>query len=329
MPANLTPDYLAAEARYKASKSVEEKLECLEEMLATVPKHKGTEKIQADIKGKIAKLRRAPRKKGASRRTDPAHVPREGPAQVVVLGAVNSGKSQLVATLTSADPKVAQYPFTTMAAQPAMMPYEDILLQLVDLPALGGESPVGWVSQTARYADAALVLMDLGAPDPTVQFRETVQALLERKVHLVSEKRQEDEGQQTGEIYLPTLLVATRMDGADAPGVLELVREEIQEPLEILAVSAITGEGLDELKTRIYELLQLVRVYSKERGKQPEKTPFVLRRGETVIDFAAQIHRDFVKNFKFAKVWGATAHDGQRVSRDYELQEGDIIEIHT
>ncbi len=328
MPANLTPDYLAAEARYKAAKTVEEKLAALEEMLATVPKHKGTEKIQADIKARLAKMRKAPRKKGAARHTDPSHVRKEGAAQVAILGVTNTGKSQLVASLTKAEPRVAEYPYTTLAPQPAMMPFEDILLQLVDLPALGEDSPVAWVPQVARYADAGLVLLDLSVTDPMMQFRQVESALESRKVQLVP--KQVPEPEEPGPVrLLPTLIVANRLDVPDGHDMLELLRQELPAGYEVLAVSALTGEGLAGIGPALYSLLELVRVYSKERGKKPETNPFVLHRGDTVISFAEKIHKDFVVNFQFAKVWGSGGFDGQRISRDYVVQEGDIIEIHT
>jgi len=326
MPANLTPEFKAAEERYKAAKDIQEKIECLEQMLATVPKHKGTEKIQADIKSKLSKLRRQPRKKSGGRRQDIAHVPREGAAQVVVLGAANTGKSSLVGRLTQAEPKVAEYPFTTLRPQPGMMRFEDILIQLVDLPALGEDSPAPWVPQVARYADAALVVVDLGAPDPAVQFDDVRRALEERKVILVP--RIEPGREDVPPIrHLPALLVANRLDGEDARDMLALVREEVGGQWTIDGVSAQTGEGLDAMGRALYDLLELVRVYSKLRGKKPEATPFVLRRGQTVTDFAGQIHKDVVKHFKFARVWGRSGFDGQRVARDYVLEEGDIIEI--
>lgn len=326
MPANLTPEFKAAEERYKAARSVEEKIECLEEMLATVPKHKGTEKIQADIKTKLAKMRRQPRRKAGGRRQDIAHVPREGAAQVVIIGAANAGKSQLVGRLTKAEPRVAEYPFTTLKPQPAMMPFEDILIQLVDLPAIGKDSPAPWVPQVVRYADAGLVLLDLGAPDPVIQFAEIREVLGERKVILVPRLDPAFEDAPPLK-HLPCLVVANRVDREDGRGLVELVREELDDGWELMAASARTGEGLDALRGAIYELLGLVRVYSKLRGRKPEKTPFVLRRGETVIDFAGQIHKDMVTHFKFARVWGRSCVDGQRVSRDYVLEEGDVVEI--
>ena len=326
MPANLTPEFKAAEERYKAAKDVDEKIECLELMLATVPKHKGTEKIQADIKSKLSKMRRQPKRKSGGRRQDIAHVPHEGAAQVVVLGAANVGKSSLVGRLTKADPKVAEYPFTTLRPQPGMMPYEDILIQLVDLPALGKESPAPWVPQVARYADAALVVIDLGAPDPAVQFGEVLRALEERKVILVPrlEPGHED---APPERHLPALVVANRLDGEDARDVLALVREEVGGAWTIDAVSVLTGEGFDGLGHALYGLLGLVRVYSKLRGKKPEATPFVLKKGQTVTDFAGQIHKDVVRHFKFARVGGKSGFEGQRVSRDHVLEEGDVIEV--
>jgi len=139
MPANLTPDYLAAERDYKQAATPAERIAALERMLATVPKHKGTEKIQADLKRRLSQARKESTKKGAAHSVPFYLVEKEGAGQVVLLGPPNAGKSQLVAALTHAHPEVADYPFTTRLPTPGMMSYQNVQIQLIDLPPLSEE----------------------------------------------------------------------------------------------------------------------------------------------------------------------------------------------
>ncbi len=149
MPANLTPQYKAAEVKFKAARSVEDKKTALEEMLATIPKHKGTEKMQAELKRRMARLRQ----EEESRTAKHGHVVKvepEGAAQIVLLGPPNCGKSSLLAALTHAEPAIAEYPFTTTRPQPGMMPFEDVQVQLVDLPPITNEHMDPWMPNLVR-----------------------------------------------------------------------------------------------------------------------------------------------------------------------------------
>ena len=159
MPANLTPEYRRAEEQFRAAKTPEGKLEALEEMLRVVPKHKGTDGLQADLKARIAKLRKQPAAKvGKSSFTH--MVPREGAGQVVLVGPPNSGKSALVAALTRATPDVGEYPFTTRDATPGMMRFENVAIQLVDLPPLSAQHVEPWVFDLVRTADLCWLVVD-------------------------------------------------------------------------------------------------------------------------------------------------------------------------
>ena len=166
VPANLSPEYKAAEAAFRKTRDPWERLGWLREMLRTIPKHKGTEHLQADIKARIKELAEeleGARKSGSH--GGPALVIRpEGAAQIALIGPPNAGKSSLHARLTGSGAHVGPYPFTTQYPEAGMMPHEDVHFQLIDLPPIAPEHPVPWLVGTLQTADAALLVVDLGEP---------------------------------------------------------------------------------------------------------------------------------------------------------------------
>src|SRR5262245_48899810 len=164
MPANLTPQYMSAEQRFKQASTHEEKIASLEEMLRVIPKHKGTDKLQADLKRRLSKLRQEAQKTAATRRGYTLSVEAEGAGQIVMVGPPNVGKSALLGALTKATPEVADYPFTTRRPLPGMMPFENVQIQLVDMPPISQEHMEPWMSQIVRNADALLLVVDLADP---------------------------------------------------------------------------------------------------------------------------------------------------------------------
>lgn len=327
MPANLTPEYRAAEARFRAAVSREEKIAALEEMLRTIPKHKGTEKLQADLRSRLSKLRQEPKKKGTAK--GPSHrIPREGGGQVVLVGPPNSGKSSLVAALTNAKPEVAPYPLTTREATPGMMPYQDIAFQLVDLPPLAEEYVEPWVYDLVRGADLVWQVVSI---ESALTGLEVVEDLLGRRaIGLYSAGSPPPPAPRLGWTYKKALLVVTGMDRHGARDDLGALIELLEAPWRIMPVSIARGDGLEDLKPATFEALGIMRVYGKEPRKDPDLThPFVLPKGATVGDLAELIHKDLARTLKFARVWGPSAFDGQSVSAHHVLQEGDVVELHT
>jgi ribosome-interacting GTPase 1 len=327
VPANLTPQYLEAERRFRAAKTVEEKVAGLEEMLAVIPKHKGTEHIRGDLKRRLAKLRDEAEQARRRRGGFSISVDREGAGQVVLAGPTNAGKSALVAALTKAQTEIAEYPFTTRRPIAGMMPYINIQIQLVDLPAISSECMEPWVPSLVRPADLVLLVADLSSPS-ILESLEEVTGILERsKVALVPP------GSPTAPIgwaHPWTLLVANKVDLPGAQESLDVLRSIQGNRFPVHAVSAATGQGFEGLRRAIYDGLGIIRVYSKPPGKEPSmQSPVVISKGSTVLEMAAEIHKDFAENLKFARVWGGTKFDGQRVQRDYVLQEGDVVELHT
>jgi ribosome-interacting GTPase 1 len=326
MPANLTPQYLEADKRFRAAKTPQDKIAALEEMLAVIPKHKGTEHLQGDLKRRLAKLRAEAEQARRRRGGFSMAVDREGAGQAVLVGPPNAGKSALVTSLTHAQTEVGDYPFTTRRPFAGMMPFVNIQVQLVDLPAVSDEYMEPWVVSLIRPADLVLLVADLASPS-LLEDLGRVLAILERsKVRLVPPG---SPAPPAGWAHKGTLLLGNKADAPDAQTALEVLRAEYAPRFPVHAVSAKTGQGLEPLRRMIYDALGIVRVYSKPPGKEPSmQAPVVLPKGSTIVEMAGAIHKDFARQLKFARVWGATKFSGQRVQRDYVVQEGDIIELH-
>jgi len=328
MPANLTPQYLEADRRFRQAKTPAEKIAALEDMLALIPKHKGTEKMQADLKRRLSRAREEAQKKGKSgARSYGYHVPREGAGQVVLVGPPNSGKSALLAMLTNAEPEVADYPFTTRKPLPGMVEFENIQIQLVDLPPLSPDWTEGWVFALIRVADLALVVVDLASDVCLEQIEHVKAQLAAHKIKLVGHRYAGELG--AGEAAIRTLLVGNKADVEGAGERAAMLEELYASEFPVLTVSAATGSNLEALRCALYAGLDILRVYTKAPGKKSDsQAPFVLKKGATVGDVAASVHKDFAAALKFAKIWGGEKYDGQRVTRDYVVQDGDVIELH-
>ncbi|MBW1739570.1 MAG: TGS domain-containing protein [Deltaproteobacteria bacterium] len=327
MPTNLPPEYFEVEKRYREAKTPSEKLRVLEEMLAIVPKHKGTDKLRADLRRRVSRLKSKQQSKKATSRRDEAHrIDREGAGQIVLVGPPNVGKSALVAALTNAAPEVADFPNTTWKPTPGMMPYENIQIQLIDTPPMTREYMEPWLPDMVRRADMILLVVDVTA-DPVQQLEDTV-ALLKQK--RIAPLRSADlyEG-ESGWTFKPVLVVANKNDDALTEENVQIFRDLMEDDWPMVAVSATTGRNFDLLKQVLFERLEIIRVYTKARGKAPDhKAPFVLKKGATVEDLAAKIHKEFSEKLKFAKVWGNEVYDGQMIQRDYVLKDGDVVELH-
>jgi hypothetical protein len=325
MPANLTPEYLEAERRFKSVKTTEDKVEALEEMLATIPRHKGTEKMQADLKRRLSKLRAEQARRPASRAGILHRVEKEGAGQVALVGPPNSGKSLLVRRLTHATPEVADYPFTTRVPLPGMMPFEDVQVQLVDLPPVHPDFPESWLYQIIRNTDATLLVVDLSDPDLLEDLETTLGQLANAKVHL----GRDDPPNAPGWLQKRTLLVANKIDASGAREDFEILSELYGARFPMARVSAETGDGLEQLRQAVFEMLGVIRVYTKAPGKKLERTaPYVLKRGARLIDLAAHVHQDFLTHLKYARVWGHGKFEGQMVNRDHLLEDKDVVELH-
>jgi ribosome-interacting GTPase 1 len=325
MPTNLPPDYYEVDKRFRAAESPAEKVALLEEMISIVPKHKGTDKLRADLRRQLSKLKvEAQSRKKHGTHTSAFHIDREGAGQVVVIGTTNVGKSSMIAELTNADPEVSAAPFTTWKPTPGMMPVENIQVQLIDTPPLNPEFVEPGLFDLIRRADIVLLMVDLQA-DPLQQLEDTLAILEEHRIAPIHRESAYPENARM--TFVDIVLLVNKCDPGEEE-LYELCCELLEEDWVMLPVSVTTGRNIQAFKDLLYERLDIIRVYAKPPGEEPDlQRPFVLKYGSTVIDLAGKIHRDFYDNLKSARVWGSTMFEGQMVQRDYVLQDGDIVEF--
>ena len=327
MPTNLPADYFNAEERFRSATTTEDKIKYLEEMMGTIPKHKGTDHLRADLRKKISKLKSAATSKKVSKKqASPYHINKEGAGQIIIIGCTNVGKSSLVSTQTNADPEVSEVPFTTWTPMPGMMAIDNIQVQLIDTPPFSEDYIDPEFLNLIRRADLVLIMIDLHA-NPVQELEFTLQRLQDNRIAPnFLEGQLESEGFL---LYVPTLIAVNKYDSEDYHEVYQIFIEDLAQDYPMVPVSVQTGRNLDVLKKSIFDLLGVIRVYSKAPGKDVDKTaPFVVDMGIRLGDFAGKVHKDFQENLKSARIWGTSADfPGQMVSREHVLEDEDVVEL--
>ena len=322
MPANLPPQYFSAEKKYREAKTPQEKISALEEMLTIMPKHKGTDKLRAALRRKRAQFKNALEAKRKTKKGLSYVIEKQGAGQVAMVGLPNSGKSLLVKNLTKATPDVADYPYTTRIPVPGMMDYEDIQIQLIDLPPLSEDYMQPWLGDILKRADLLLIILDL-THDPLNQWQRVLTLLGRFKITVVKEKI------QSGFFIKKAVVIANKLDVTGARETFEIFKSFWEENLPLIPVSVKEGKNLDLVSKVLFERLEVIRVYSKAPGKKPDLTqPFILKKGSTVYEFADKVHHHIAANLKFARIWN-TQLKGLRVEREYVLKDKDIVELRT
>ena len=331
MPANLPPQYYELEREYNAERDPREKLRLAQELLRIMPKHKGTDKLQAEMKAKISRLRKEIEGggggKGAARQTTAKdHIEKEGAGQVILIGAPNCGKSSLVDTLTGAEPEVADYPYTTREPLPGMMVFETVQIQLIDTPPISPDLYENYLSGLVRNADLVVLVCDLEAGTMRQDLQFIIDTLREKRIILQAEVAEEPEDPRF--CYKKTVLCAHKEyedeDGAKRAGLAEMFPG-----FAMVATSIIDDDSMDAFRRTIFDALGIIRVYTKPVGHDADfKDPIILPIGGTIADAAEHLHKDFLQKLKFAKVWGKGKFDGQRVQNDFGLNDEDIVEFH-
>ena len=329
MAVNLTPQYHEAEEAFKKAKTAEERLECLRVMWTELPKHKASEKVQADLKTKISETkkeieqdRRSPKKGGTSYK-----IPRQGAGQVLLIGGPNAGKSRILTRLSKATPEVAAYPFTTREPSAGMMDWQDVRVQLIDTPPITPDYLGGYLSSMIRSAELCVLCVDLGDDDGIFAAQAVLDRMAGVKTVLLGEPLAAPEDWSIE--YVRTIVAANKTLAEGASDRLEMLKEMLAGKFPIIELDAESGTNLEGLRDAIYQGLRVIRVYSKRPGKPADmEAPFTCPVGSTVGQMAELVHRDFAEKLKSAKVWGTGVFDGQSVTRDHVLHDKDIVELH-
>lgn len=328
MPANLTPQYSKAEEAYRRAQSPQERVECLEQMLQLIPKHKGTEKLQADLKTRLKEAREeAQAEKHAPKTGRSYRIPRQGAGTVVLIGAPNAGKSRILRELTNAQPEVAAYPFTTREPLPGMMPWQDVLVQLIDTPPVTEQHLEPYLTGFVRSADLVVLCFDGSSDDAPEQTAAVYEQFRSRKTLLDVQSGFDEEDLSL--VHVRTLLAVTRGDASDVSTRLELLGELVPIRWECVRVELDRANSVAALRDSIYHALDVLRVYTKKPGKPAAyDSPYTIPRGGTVEDLAAKVHRDIAAALKFARVWAPDGSGGQTVGREHVLADRDLVELH-
>lgn len=330
MPANLPPQYYELEREYKAERDPREKLRLAQELLRMMPKHKGTDKLQAEMKAKISKLKKgldsSNKSSGAHQAVAHDHIEREGAGQVILIGPPNAGKSSLVDALTGASPVVADYAYSTREPVTGMMDFETVQLQLIDTPPISPDLYDNYLSNLIRNADVVLLVCDLEDVGMERNTRYLVKILEEKRIIL---KPEADEQPEDPRLKIKKTLICAHKEYEDESGEKRRKLAEMFPGFTMLATSIIDDESLNRLRRALFDALRIMRIYTKHIGHDPVLAdPVIIPVGGTVEEAAVAIHKDFGEKLKFAKIWGPGKFDGQRVNRDFVLSDGDIVEFH-
>jgi ribosome-interacting GTPase 1 len=328
MPANLPPQYHEAEKRYRSARTITEKLAALQEMLAVMPKHKGTDHLRAELRAKMARLMDELEHPSGPRggRSHPFAIPKEGAGQAALMGPPNTGKSSILAALTGAPARVAPYPFTTQLPQPGMARFEDVYVQLVDTPPLAEGRLEGRLFGLLRNVDVLVLVADLSA-DAVAQAEGTITLLEGWGIGPLGRDQRPDPSRWQSQ--KPLVIVGNKADLDGALDEFQRLEAALGDRYPVVMVSAQEGVGLDDLVREAFRALGVIRVYTKPPGEEPRlDAPLVLPAGSTVEEAAESLHKSWRQRLRYALVWGSTKFPGQRVGRDYVLSDRDIIELH-
>jgi len=333
MPTNVPPQYRDAEQRFREAVSVQGKIAALQEMLQIMPKHKGTDHLKAQLRSRLSKLMAdlETASGGKGGRTEPFSLPKEGAGRATLIGPSNVGKSLILSKSTGAKTKVGSYELSTQEPVPGMYPYKDIYIQMVDTPPITNRATQSRLYGLLRTSDVFVFATDL-TNDPASQTEEAFSELSEWGFQLM-EKGSMDESNIDSLTTKPTIIACNK---ADIPGALDQYEAMVQtygDRYPVVMASAEEEVGLDDLGQEIFDSLKVMRVYTKSPRQRMQdftkRDPIVLPIGSTVAEAATQVHKDLSRGLKYAVLWGnSSKFDGQRVGKDHQLDDEDVIEIH-
>jgi len=300
MPINAGPEFFAAEKKYLAAQTLEDKIFYLELVIRAAPKHKSSENLLKELRTRLKKLKQK-EEKGKKGKGGKKGIRKEG-FQCALLGLPNSGKSSILHKITNASPKISAHPFATSEPEIGTLDYQGVKAQIVDLPSIGSDQ---FDSGIVNTADCLIIVVQ------AVSELEEIKPLLKRA-----------EGKK--------IIVFSKSDYLSPTNKRKLQATIKSKKLNGIMVSSSTKEGIEELKQKILETMNVIRVYTKEPGKPKTKNPIVLPSGSTVKDAAENIRKGFSQQIKETRLTGPSSKfPKQRVGLSHKLKDKDIIEFHT
>jgi uncharacterized protein len=303
MTINAHPDYIYAEKEYDLAETDEEKLKALEKMISLVPKHKGAENLRAQIKLRYKKLKERLETEKKSKKSARAGTGiKKEDMQAVIIGKTKTGKSSLLSFLTNAHPKIGDYDFTTRKPIVGMMDYRGVSIQLIEVPAVESEYYDRGITNSA---DSVLIIVD-----NLNQIQE-----IEKNLDKSTGKR---------------IIVFNKIDSLSETEKRKISATLSSKKYAFQLVSINTGEGIEELKEKLFQSFGKIRVYTKEPGKEKAKKPIILSPDSIVKDVAEKILKGFSSKVKETRIWGPSAkYQGQVVGLQHKMRDLDIVEFRT
>ena len=342
MPANLTPQYQKAEREFRRAQALPEQIDCLQRMLQLIPKHKGTERLQASLKTRLREARlQLAAASNSSRGGQQFRLPRQGAGRIVVIGAANCGKSRLLSELTRATPEVSPWPFTTREPMPGMLICNDVQIQLIDTPPITSGHLEPWMLNLVRTADAALLLLNGSSDDSVQETRQVITELESRKTRLSTVSGFDEN--DFAVLRVPTQVVVTHAADPDSQLRLQMFQELCDTALPVVSLdfdvdrlSSISDRppehelaSRDYLMQCTYQLLNIVRVFTRRPGHEPDlRDPIPLPVGATVEYLALHLHEELFARLTSARVWHHQSAESLTVGRQFVLTDADIVELH-
>ncbi len=296
-------EYKKAESIYLQARTLEEKLQALEEMIRTCPKHKSSEKMLANLKTRYVKLKskiQESKKSGKSGRK--TGIKKQG-IQTVLVGLTNSGKSSILTSLTNARPEISPFPYTTKNPTIGTLDYKGIKFQIIDLPSIERESFDQGIMNNADIS--LIVIIKIQELDKILPFLEKTtgkRLIIFNKIDILNDKEKRK------------------------------IHETLKtKKLKFCLFSSKSKEGIGELREKIFASANIIRIYTKEPGKkQTDKEPIILKPDSTVEDVARKISKDLAKNIKEIRITGPSSKfSNQKVGLKHKIKDKDIVEFHT
>lgn len=334
MPTNVPPQYREAEERFRQAGTPQAKIAALQEMLAIMPKHKGTDHLKAQLRARLAQLigeLEGPSRGARGGQTEPFSLPKQGAGRATLVGPTNVGKSLLLSRATGAQTRGGAYALSTQEPVPGMFSYKDIRVQLVDTPPISNPRTQSRLYGLLRNSDVLVTVVDL-AQDAVGQVKEVFSELEQWGFRLLG--REDERDAENPWLTKPTILVGNKADVDGALDQLQELEQAFVKRYPVVMASAEEGIGLDELGQEIFQALRVIRVYTKSPRERLEEfkrsDPLVLPQGSTVVEAAEKLHKDLGRGLKYAVLWGQSGKfEGQRVGRTHQLADEDIVEFHT